>query len=109
MIIHNRAIGDINTIVGGFAGGGKSSSARRSHARSLSSGEVFLTTRQAKLQKRETQPIVFIDDDFQGVVFPHDDALVVTLLISNYNIHKVLIDTGSSVDILFMSTFEKRL
>jgi hypothetical protein len=40
-------------------------------------------------------------------VFPHDDALVVTLLISNYNVHKVLIDTGSSADILFMGTFEK--
>jgi hypothetical protein len=40
-------------------------------------------------------------------VFPHDDAIVVTLLISNYNVHKVLIDTGSSANILFISTFEK--
>ena len=40
-------------------------------------------------------------------MFPHDDALVVTLLISNYNVYKVLIDTGSSADILFMTTFEK--
>jgi hypothetical protein len=64
MIIHNRAMGEINTIVGGFVGGGKSSSARRNHARSLSLKEVFLTTWLAKLQKRETQPIVFTFDDF---------------------------------------------
>jgi hypothetical protein len=32
---------------------------------------------------------------------------VVTLFISNYNVYKVLIDTGSSADILFMSAFEK--
>ena len=59
------------------------------------------------MQKRETQPIVFTDDDYQGVVFPHDDAFVVTLLISNCNVHKVFIDIGSLIDIIFMSTFEK--
>jgi hypothetical protein len=107
IIIHNRAIGDINTTAGEFARGGESNSARRNHARSLSLGEIFLITRLAKLQKKGTQPIVFTDDDFQGIMFPYDDALVVTLLISNYNVHKVLIDTGSSMDNLFMSAFEK--
>ena len=107
MIIHNRAIGDINTIARGFVGCSESNSAQRSHARSLFSREVFSMTRMTKLQKRETQPIVFTNEDFQGFVFPHDDALMVTLLISNYNVHKVLIDTGSLVDILFMGAFKK--
>jgi hypothetical protein len=40
-------------------------------------------------------------------VLPYDNAIVVTLLISNYNVHKVLINTGNSTDILFMGTFEK--
>jgi hypothetical protein len=70
LIIHNRAIGDINTITRGFVGGGKSSSARRNHARSLSSWEVFSTTRLAMLQKRETQPIGFSNDDFHGLCSP---------------------------------------
>ena len=83
MIIHNRAIRDINTIAGGFAWGGESSYAQRNHAISLLSGEVFSTTRPVKSQKRESQPIVFTNEDFQGVVFPHDDPLVVTLIISN--------------------------
>jgi hypothetical protein len=107
LVIHNRAIGDINTIAGGFAGGGESSSAQRSHARSLASGEVLSFVTPSKSQKRETQPIVFTDEDLQGVTFPHDDTLVVTLLISNYNVHKVLIDTGRLADILFMGAFER--
>jgi hypothetical protein len=68
---------------------------------------VLSVARPSKLQKRETPPIVFTDEDLQGIVLPHDDALVVTLLISNYNVHKVLIDTGSSADILFMGAFER--
>jgi hypothetical protein len=106
-VIHNRAIRDINTIAGGFVGGEESSFARRNHARSLALGEVFSITRPAKSQRTETPPIVFTNEDLQGIVFPHDDALVVTLLISNYTVHKVLIDTGSLADILFMGTFEK--
>jgi hypothetical protein len=50
---------------------------------------------------------VFTDEDLQGIAFPYDDALMVTLLISNYNVYKVLIDTGSLADILFMGALEK--
>jgi hypothetical protein len=88
LVIHNRVIGDINTIVGGFTKGEESSSAQRNHARSLASGEVLSIARPPKSQRRETSPIMFTDEDLQGVAFPHDDALVVTLLISNYNVHK---------------------
>ena len=107
IVIHNRAIGGINTIVGGLVGGGESSSARRNHTRSLFSGEVFSTMRPMMSQRREVHPIMFTDEDFQGILFPHDDALVVTLLVSNYNVHKILIDNGSSSNILFMNAFEK--
>jgi hypothetical protein len=107
LVIHNRAIGDINTIAGGFTGGGESNSAQRNHAMSLASGEVLSIARPPKSQRREAPLIVFTDEDLQSIAFLHNDALVVTLLISNYNIHKVLIDIGSSADILFMGTSEK--
>jgi len=41
-----------------------------------------------------------------GISLPHTDALVLTLAIANHKIHQILIDTGSSADILYRSAFE---
>ena len=35
---------------------------------------------------------------------PHDDALVIKLDIANCKVQRVLIDTGSSVDLIFLDT-----
>lgn len=59
-----------------------------------------------KSQKRDAQVIGFSDDDYTGVSLPHTDALVLSLAIANHKIHRILIDTGSSVDILYRSAFE---
>jgi hypothetical protein len=48
----------------------------------------------------------FSDDDYAGVSLPHTDALVVTLTIANYQTQRILVDIGSSVDILFKSAFD---
>lgn len=40
-------------------------------------------------------------------MYPHDDALVVTLLIANYTTRRVLVDNGSSTDILFGDSFTR--
>ena len=37
----------------------------------------------------------------------HDDALVVSIQIENYNMHKVLVDNGSSIDILYYPAFQQ--
>ncbi|GFZ19195.1 hypothetical protein Acr_27g0009340 [Actinidia rufa] len=52
-------------------------------------------------------PITFNNDDLRGVHLPHDDALVVSTVIANFNVQRILIDNGSSADILFISAFEK--
>ncbi|XP_057248568.1 uncharacterized protein LOC130590366 [Beta vulgaris subsp. vulgaris] len=49
----------------------------------------------------------FHTKDAEHVVFPHDDPLVVTLRISNCLVHRILVDGGSSANILYLSTFEK--
>jgi hypothetical protein len=36
---------------------------------------------------------------------PHIDALVITLTIANHNIHHLLVDNGSSADILYWLAF----
>jgi len=51
--------------------------------------------------------IGFLDDDYEGISWPHNDALMVTLTIANHNVHRILVDNGSSVDLLYWSAFEK--
>ncbi|GFZ19559.1 hypothetical protein Acr_28g0002640 [Actinidia rufa] len=53
------------------------------------------------------QPITFTNDDLRGLHLPHDDALVVSATIANFNMQRILVDNGSFVDILFISTFDK--
>ena len=38
---------------------------------------------------------------------PHDNAIVITLLIADYTTRKVLVDNGSSADILYYPTFQQ--
>lgn len=53
----------------------------------------------------ERCPIIFFKKDSRGVSHPHNDALVVTLVISNYKTCRILIDNGSSTDILYLPVF----
>ena len=51
--------------------------------------------------------ITFSDSDLEGCQHPHDDPLVIRAVVANKTIHRVLIDNGSSADIIFSSTFDK--
>ncbi|XP_077217862.1 uncharacterized protein LOC143867444 [Tasmannia lanceolata] len=55
----------------------------------------------------EDQLITFSSEDLNGLQVPHDDALVVRLVVANFDIGKILVDTGSSVNVLHLGTFEK--
>uniref|UniRef100_A0A2N9H4Y6 Uncharacterized protein n=1 Tax=Fagus sylvatica TaxID=28930 RepID=A0A2N9H4Y6_FAGSY len=52
-------------------------------------------------------PITFTEEDARKVVHPHDDALVVTLEIAGYSTRRVLIDNGSSADIIYLTAFQQ--
>lgn len=53
------------------------------------------------------QSMVFTLEDARGIVYPHDNPLVVSLLISTAMVYSVLVDRGSSANILYKETFEK--
>ena len=93
-------------ISGGFAGGGESSSARKALLRSIRSGEVMEVQAVSKLLRLNTT-ITFSDSDLEGCQHPHDDPLVIRVLIANKTIHRVHFDNGSSTDIIFASAFNK--
>ena len=51
--------------------------------------------------------ITFTDEDFNGIEMLHHDALVILARIAGWKIKRVMIDTGSSADILFNGCYEK--
>ncbi|KAG7594111.1 Retrotransposon gag domain [Arabidopsis thaliana x Arabidopsis arenosa] len=59
-------------------------------------------------QSNEQIPSISFDNsDTQGLAGPHDDALVITLDVANFEVTRCLIDTGSSVDLIFLSTLQR--
>ncbi|XP_062171004.1 uncharacterized protein LOC133876775 [Alnus glutinosa] len=97
---------EIQTIAGGFGGGGETYSARKSYAKEMREVSIYAITRPEKAARREKLAITFSDEDYEGVYLPHSDALVVTMVIGNHRIHRVLVDNGSSADILYKSAFD---
>ena len=93
-------------ISGGFAGGGESSSARKAYLRSIRSAEIREIQAVSKLPRLDTS-ITFSDSDLEGCQHPHDDPLVVRAVVANKTVHRVLVDNGSSADIIFALAFDK--
>ena len=60
----------------------------------------------SKLPRLDTV-ITFSDSDLEGCQHPHDDPLVIRAVVANKMIHQVLVDNGSSADIIFAAAFDK--
>ena len=97
-------IGDIRMIVGGTAVAGSSKRARKTYLRIVQN--VQLTGAVPRIARRESPTIGFSEEDARCLHHPHDDALVVSIRIEDYNMHRVLIDNGSSADILYYPAFQ---
>uniref|UniRef100_A0A2N9F6H4 Reverse transcriptase domain-containing protein n=1 Tax=Fagus sylvatica TaxID=28930 RepID=A0A2N9F6H4_FAGSY len=57
------------------------------------------------LKKESVEQIVFTNQDLEGVQVPHSDALVITLRIGEFNVKRILIDPGSSAEIMYEPLF----
>ena len=68
---------------------------------------VQLTGSVPKMPRMDNPTIEFSEDDALRLHHPHDDALVVSLQIGDYNMHRVLIDNGSLADILYYPAFQQ--
>jgi len=92
--------GEINTIAGGFSRGGCTASQRKKYARGVMTIEAH----------RSDQPkpdLVFTKTDLQYIV-PHDnDLVVISVVRTGRKVHCVLVNQGSSTDVMFWSTFNK--
>ena len=61
---------------------------------------------QEKKMKFAREPLAFDDDDLEGIIQPHDDALVVTARISGFLVKRVMIDQGSEADVMYPDLFK---
>ena len=92
-------------IVGGTAVTGSSKKARKTYLRMVQNVQLIGTV--SRIVQRESPIIGFSEEDVRRLHHPHDDALVVSIWIEDYNMHRVLIDNGSSADILYYPAFQQ--
>ncbi|XP_068504519.1 uncharacterized protein [Phaseolus vulgaris] len=93
--------GEVQTIAGGFSGGGCTASQRRRYARSVMAIDAVNKSHYPEVD------IVFRKADLRDVV-PHDNnPVVISLITAERRVHRVLVDQGSSADVMFWPTFNK--
>ncbi|XP_075665774.1 uncharacterized protein LOC142635517 [Castanea sativa] len=100
-----QPIGDIRMIVGGTMTVGSSKKARKTYLRTVQN--VQMTSSAPQRSRIDNPPIEFSEGDARCLHHPHDDALVVTIQPGDYNIYRVLVDNGSSADILYYPAFQQ--
>ena len=49
---------------------------------------------------------MFLEEDAKGVKQPHDDPLVIMLMIEGFNTRRVLVDNESLTDIIYLFAFQ---
>ncbi|GAU24687.1 hypothetical protein TSUD_322950 [Trifolium subterraneum] len=92
----------VNTIAVGFAGGGESNSAKKHYVRH----SMFEVCSVGHTTFPRVPEISFSAEDGRDVMPHDDDPLVVQVQILNCDVKRVLIDSGSSADILYWEAFE---
>ena len=84
---------------------GQSSRSKKTYLKVVQN--VQLSGRSPKTRTPDEQAITFTDEDASRIHHPHDDAIVITLLIADYSTRRVLVDNGSSADILYYPAFQQ--
>ena len=96
-------LGTINVI---FAAPGRTGTcpSRVMYAAHLSSKDTNQDPKRAKVEL----PLVmgFLDEDKIGTIEPLDDALVITLQIGGYDVKRVMVDQGSTAEIMYPDLYK---
>ncbi|KAH6773830.1 hypothetical protein C2S51_012234 [Perilla frutescens var. frutescens] len=92
----------VNCITGGSEVSGVSQASAKRHCRSLKYTPM--------IPKPDTEmeliSLSFTNSEASELSHPHHDALVISVLISNWMIKRTLIDGGSSTNVIFLSTLK---
>ena len=64
--------------------------------------------RPSKAPKHGSNEVIsFSDKDLERIQHPHDDPLVLTITVANFQVRRILVDSGSFADILFAEVYDK--
>ena len=96
------AIGEIKTIAGEPSIGGSFRSLTKSYHRQVNSIHRIPPLKQ----RRTDRDILFSEEDARWVKQLHDDPLVIMLMIEGFNARGILVDNGSSANIIYLFTFQ---
>ncbi len=84
----NRPIAGTINVIGGASAGGSAQRVSLKHPRTA-------------------EVISFSDEDLEGVETPHDDAVVISMIANKFDVKRVLVDNGSSANILYYHAYQK--
>ncbi|XP_023927946.1 uncharacterized protein LOC112039315 [Quercus suber] len=98
-------LGDIRMIVGGTTNTDSSKKGRKTYLGMVQN--VQLASVVPKMPRVDNPIIGFLKEDARHLYHPHDDALVVSIQVRDYNTYRVLVDNGSSTNILYYSAFQQ--
>ncbi|XP_057463294.1 uncharacterized protein LOC130753317 [Actinidia eriantha] len=59
------------------------------------------------MAEAERECVTFTKADLKRVQHPHSDPLVVQLRIGGYDVKRILVDTGSSVEVMYYNLFKQ--
>ncbi|KAL2542569.1 Uncharacterized protein Adt_03547 [Abeliophyllum distichum] len=96
---------EINTIIGGPYVGGHTMNSQRNYAKAAR--EKPLEIWQVHGHRPKLPQISFTEEDEAIIHYPHYDALVVCTVVTRNGLGRMLVDDGSSVNILFGNAFDQ--
>ena len=97
-------LGEIRVIIGGTSTE-QTSKSKKTYLKVVQN--VQLSRRSPKTREIDEPAISFTDEEAERIHHPYDDAIVITLLITDYTTRRVLVDNGSSADILYYPAFQQ--
>ncbi|GAV67307.1 hypothetical protein CFOL_v3_10813, partial [Cephalotus follicularis] len=98
--------GVIHNISRGVASGGDHKNSRKAYGRQSLAVQQIQHSKRLKTG-RDEEVISFSKVDYEGVRLPHDDPVVVTLLVELFTMKRILVDSGSSTEILYKHAFDQ--
>ena len=91
-----------------ITGGSTSSSSNKARKAYLQMVQnIQLTGYAPKMVRVDNLVIRFTEEDARRLHHPHENAVVVSIQVGDCNTYRVLVDNGSSADILYYPAFQQ--
>ncbi|CAN6933850.1 unnamed protein product [Brassica oleracea] len=97
----------INVIMGGLQTCKDSVRSIKEYERKTFTSQKWGGTSHINDKPKDGYEISFTEEDAKGLDTPHNDPLVVELRIGDCEVTRILVDTGSSVDLIFSKTLQR--